>query len=208
MAYKNYQGARDAAWKILIDCGAKTLPISVGRVCKLLGIKLHTYRRSETILQLVGLLPLTAQTDGFCQFVNGAFHIFFDDTLPIPRQRFTVAHEIGHIVLGHIHADCSRINRDPAPGDSPIETQANQFAARLLAPACVLHELGALNPDDIAALCNISAAASRFRAERMAVLEQRNRYYTSPLERQVLTQFDEFIKSHNQTHPQDHHISY
>lgn len=70
------------------------------------------------------------------------------------------------------------------------------FAARLLAPACVLHELQALSAEQIAKVCNISISAAEVRAERMQVLEARNKYYLHPLERQVRQQFEQFIEEY------------
>lgn len=63
----------------------------------------------------------------------------------------------------------------------------------LLAPACVLHALGAVTPEQIAAACDISLAAARFRAGRMGVLERRGKYGASPMKRQVLHQFQPYI---------------
>lgn len=74
------------------------------------------------------------------------------------------------------------------------EQSADMFAARLLAPACVLHELQAINTEQIAKICNISISAAEVRAERMAILEARNKYYLHPLERKVREQFESFIK--------------
>ena len=68
------------------------------------------------------------------------------------------------------------------------------FAARLLAPACVLHELGITSAEKIAKVCNISITAAKHRAERMQILEKRNAWYRSPLERQVIKQFENYIK--------------
>jgi Zn-dependent peptidase ImmA (M78 family)/transcriptional regulator with XRE-family HTH domain len=47
------------------------------------------------------------------------------------RQRFDVAHELGHIVM---HGDAE-------PGGRIVEEQANRFAAELLMPANQIHEL-------------------------------------------------------------------
>lgn len=193
--YENYKQARDAAWRILLKCKADRLPISVSAVCNAIGIHAHTYTRARGALKRINLDAATQETDGFCINMNGEYHIFYDDTLPIPRQRFTIAHEIGHVVLGHIpDGSRTRRNREICAHDLPEETQANQFAARLLAPACVLHELRAFEPERIAELCNISITAAKFRAERMAVLEQRQKYYLSPLERAVCSNFRDYIK--------------
>ena len=110
--------------------------------------------------------------------------------------RFTVAHELGHILLGHILVTGTKY-RTFAKRDEE-EQAADMFAARLLAPACVLHELQATTAEQIAKICNISMQAAKHRAERMQVLEARNKYYLHPLERKVREQFDSFIKENKQ----------
>lgn len=47
------------------------------------------------------------------------------------RQRFDVAHELGHLVM----------HRDAEPGGRTVEDQANRFASELLMPADVLRDL-------------------------------------------------------------------
>ena len=117
-------------------------------------------------------------------------YVFFDSSLPTGRQRFTVAHEIGHLILGHVGRGMATVeNREPTETERAEEQQANQFAARLLAPAYVLHEIAAITPEAIQELCGISRQAAEFRAERTQELERRNRYYSHPLEQQVLKQF-------------------
>lgn len=192
--YKKYQQARDAAWKMLIDCQITELPVNVGQICRHYGWRLTSYQAGQKAIAALGLADLTKQTDGFCLYSGGRYYIFYDDTMPHTRQRFTVAHEIGHIMLGHIGDEqCTRINREPAADDTPEETQANQFAARILAPAWVLHSIHALTPAEIADACEISITAASFRAQRMELLEQRSRYLSHPLERQVAKQFSSYV---------------
>jgi Zn-dependent peptidase ImmA (M78 family) len=66
--------------------------------------------------------------------------IVYNSEHPHGRQRFTVAHELGHLLLGHLeefHIDISaRDAPEDRPGHDPAqETQANLFAANLLMPA-------------------------------------------------------------------------
>ena len=194
MLYSNYKTARDKAWQILIDCKVDKLPVSTAALCEHYGWVLADYQEGKTATDLLGLSSLTERTDGFCTMTDHFTYIFYNSVLPVGRQRFTVAHEIGHLVLGHVgRGRVTTINREPSPQDSQEETQANQFAARLLAPACVLHELGATTPEAIQQVCGLSLQAAEFRAARMQELEKRNRYYTSPLERQVVEQFRSYI---------------
>lgn len=65
--------------------------------------------------------------------------IAFNSNHPPGRQRFTVAHELGHLLLGHldrVHLDFSaREGAEGRPGfNASNEKQANAFAAALLMP--------------------------------------------------------------------------
>ena len=86
------------------------------------------------------------------------------------------------------------INREPLPADNLIEMEANIFASRLLAPACVLWGCGVKTAEEIQQLCNISRQAAEYRMERMRILYARNKFLTSPLERRVYSQFEDYIQ--------------
>lgn len=192
--YKDYQQARDAAWRILIECKVRELPVSLNAICKHLGVRVFSYADAAQMIQKHGLTQIVAQTDGLSFYSKGTPIILFDQTLPLSRNRFTIGHELGHIVLGHVRPGQATLrNREPAPGDDPFETAANQFSVRLLAPACVLWGLGLHTPEEISEVCSISLASARFRAERMEILYKRGKFLTSPLERQLYEQFRGFI---------------
>lgn len=124
MNYKQYQQARDRAWRILIDLQINTLPVSTSAVCRRLGIVIRE-----------GDLP--GESDGVSTIMNGVPYILVRESCSAERKRFTVAHELGHILAGHV-GRYQLVNREPSAKDNPIEQEANVFAARLLAPACVL----------------------------------------------------------------------
>ena len=194
MSYKNYTNARDAAWNTLIECGVSSLPVRPSEICKHYNWVLADYVAGQRSIELLGLAELKDKTDGFCAVTENHVYIFFDSSLPTGRQRFTVAHEIGHLILGHVGRGMATVeNREPTGTERAEERQANQFAVRLLAPACVLHEIGAITPEAIRELCGISRQAAEFRADRMQGLERRSRYYSHPLEQQVIKQFESYI---------------
>ena len=192
--YKNYQQARDASWKILLDCGVDSLPVDVLDIARQLGVRVFSYEQGARIIRRHKLQRIADRTDGFTFAVCGSPIVFFNAGTSRQRARFTIAHELGHICLNHLEWNRPTVvNREPGPHDNPRETAANQFAARLLAPACVLWALDIHTPEDIARLCDISLPAARFRADRMAELYRRQRFLTSPLEREVYEQFQPFI---------------
>ena len=180
MTYKDYQNARNAVWRLLIDLQISELPINTVKICAELGIKLHYYEPTD-------------ESDGMSCYINGVPHIFVSYAVLPERRRFTVAHEIGHIILNHV-GKFELVNRELSPTDNPVEQAANVFASRLLAPACVLWGCNVRTADQIQELCQISRTAAEYRVERMNKLYKRNRFLTSPLEQQVYSQFEAFIK--------------
>lgn len=180
MNYKDYQNARDAAWKILLDCNVDRLPVEITQVCRKLGVPVRLYEPPDG-------------NDGVSLVYNGQPIILVSAKAPTARQRFTCAHELGHIILGHVGVYELR-NREPAATDNPIEQAANVFASRILAPACVLWGCGVFEAEEISRLCNISRQAAGFRAERMKELNRRGKFLTSPLEQEVYKRFVPYIE--------------
>lgn len=186
MNYKNYQKSRDAAWQILIDFKISTLPIKITDLCRALGIE-------------VKLAKIDSDSDGFSFMKDGSPVILLNTNCTnTSRLRFTCAHELGHIILGHVGV-YELVSREPSPMDNLIEQAANVFASRLLAPACVLWGCQVKSPEDIIKLCDISYAAAEYRMQRMKVLYARNKFLTSPLERQVYENFKPFIQIHHKS---------
>ena len=138
--------------------------------------------------------------------VEGKWHIFVrDHALDDSRRRYAVAHELGHLLLGAETRSIAPGVRCFDGGDNqgdliendpePTDYAADIFAIRLLAPACVLHELGVDTMGDIMALCGLPPKAAALRAERMKLLNTRNVYYVNPLERQVRNAFRPWLLS-------------
>lgn len=192
--YKEYQAARDIAWDCLLRCHIHALPVSATEVCRTYGFKLCSYEEGWELIQYFGLEAQCCRSDGFTKLQNGRYYIFYRGDMNRGRVRFTIMHEVGHILLGHLKPDSfTQVNREPQPDDDPREQQANVFASRTLAPACVLRALQADTAEKISTLCDISLTAAGFRAERMELLNGRKRFFTSSLERRVYRQFLWFI---------------
>ena len=180
MNYGDYKKSRDLSWRILINEGVTELPVKVVDLCRGMGIRVKYYDPTD-------------DNDGKSTIFLGQPTIAVSKHCSPERQRFTIAHELGHILLGHV-GEGVLVNREPSPNDNPIEHEANVFASRLLAPACVLWALNARTPEEISRLCHISYQSASFRAERIEILYERNKFLTSSLERKVYEQFGEYIR--------------
>lgn len=183
--YGFYKNIRDASWQALLDFGCDRLPIDLSDICGQLGVVLLDNTTAQ---------ELRPTESGVAVRQDGVWYIIFDDTDTRGKQRFTVAHELGHILLGHAlkNGYYTRRSNIVKPED---ERAADMFAARLLAPACVLWGIDATTAEQIAAVCDISIAAARIRAERLDLLRKRDKFLTSPIEREVYQKFENYIKN-------------
>lgn len=180
MNYGKYKQARNASWQCLIDYNIDSLPVKVSRIAN----------QTDIVLLKNSAVNLLHQNEsGITLMQDDKLYIVYADEQSPQRCRFTIAHELGHIFLGHLFKE----NGNGFATTDDAEHSANVFARDLLAPACVLHELHATNAAAIANLCDISLEAATYRAERMAELERRNAFYLHPLERRVKEQFADFI---------------
>ncbi len=183
--YGVYSSCRDAAWRSLIDFDVCSLPVKLISATNQAGIRVvrnsdaHELRSGE--LGASVFLP------------NKIWVIVYDNTLSDAEARMVIAHEFGHILLGHEYK-YSDYRFDGGKGKLKSEREADMFALRFLAPACVLHELGALDSTAISELCMIPKSAASARAKRMETLEKRNMFYKSTLEQEVRNKFDGYIK--------------
>ena len=184
--YGKYKNVRNATWQVLIDYNVNKLPIKVTDIVKKSNIK---------FLNNSDCKFLKNNQLGVSIHIDNDWYIIIDDTMKIERIWFTIAHELGHIFLGHE----SLLHRTPNSifiEKPEEETEADMFAARLLAPACVLWGMELHSPKDIAQACNISYQAASYRAKRMEILYKRNMFLTSDLEKQVYSNFSEFINNY------------
>lgn len=96
MLYGKYKNVRNSAWQALLDLNVTELPVSVNRIAKQLDIK---------IIKNSQIHKLGNNQRGFTAYDGQNWYIVFDDTESVPVCRFTVAHELGHILLGHMLTD-------------------------------------------------------------------------------------------------------
>ena len=139
--------AQIQAQKLLKDAGVLIAPVSLWRVIGYL----------QTIRNLdVQKFDFGSNISGITvtenSFENEVVTIGFNEKHPWCRRRFTICHEIGHLILGHT---CIRNSSDHG------EKEADMFANELLIPTKFIKADFAKTPDiqALAKLYRVSAAA-------------------------------------------------
>lgn len=185
--YKYYKMARDTAWKTLIKCNISSLPVNLSTIIKQFNIYAVPYSS--------GYVPDNNEEDGFSLYKANTTFIFYNDSKHIHRVRFTLAHELGHCLLGHLKFGKTYNKNSELDFESidVFEMQANVFARDLLMPATVLNSLNVKSPNDISRLCNVSMQSAELRYTRLLELKKRNMFNKHPLERRVYNNFTNYI---------------
>lgn len=99
---------------------------------------------------------LTAQSDyGFTiiQVRTQRRVILYNDALPKPCIRFTIAHELGHYMLGHLPDDHNNHTESEAQ-------EANCFARNFLCPAPIVNALSLTSAEEYRSLFQVSSEMS------------------------------------------------
>ena len=131
----------EEAEALLVRLNIIKVPVPVERIAKAQGAVLRYEPLDE---ELSGMIYLKQDTPRIV--VNALHHP--------NRQRFTIAHEIGHLILHREHISTAvhvdkefridfRLNRDTKStlGTDYIEIEANQFAASILMPRSFIERL-------------------------------------------------------------------
>ena len=168
------QAIERRALQVLRESGQLQVPVDVVQVAKDLGIRVEYAEFDEGCSGV-----LVKGEDGTAVIgVNWEHHA--------NRQRFTIAHEIGHFVLSHdgnTFVDKGTYARfrdeESHSGNVTEERQANQFAASLLMPASLVKgafEERLFDPGDDSALGDmarafqVSSQAMMFRLQNLGLL--------------------------------------
>jgi Zn-dependent peptidase ImmA (M78 family) len=153
-----------AAEKLVKDFGVQVPAVPVDRIAKSLGAQLR-------------FSPLDEELSGMI-FIKEGTPIIGINSLHHPnRQRFTIAHEVAHLVLHrkqisetvHVDKQFQLLLRGATAslGTDVIEIEANNFAARLLIPKFLLdNALTEIPFGDIDDDAPMEALAKKFRVSR------------------------------------------
>lgn len=158
--------AREAARSVLKEHGITSAPVPVDRIARQLGVR-------------VQFAPLDNDLSGMAHIRDGIVVVGVNSLHAPNRQRFTLAHELGHVILHRpilesaVHVDRVLLrDRNSSTGTDQQEIEANAFASELLMPTDILETmLGGRqvildDDEEIAALAKkfrVSESAMRFR---------------------------------------------
>lgn len=125
LADSRYEEIKQLITELLSDYSISTLPIDVFLLARKMAIKIYKY--SEFVVD-ERIKIISASQDGMSCYVaeSKSYLILYNDEKDSNRTRFTIAHEIGHIVLDH---ECSC---------EETESEANYFARNLLVPMSIV----------------------------------------------------------------------
>lgn len=117
--------------ELLNSCQISEPPIDVEKIAKCLGIDLNFVNFEDEDIS------------GVLINKEGHVNIGINENHPLNRQRFTIAHEIGHYILHSdkpLFVDERFRDKTSSEGKNPEEVDANTFAAELLMPEHFIRE--------------------------------------------------------------------
>ncbi len=172
-----YARIHNEVLKIYRDMAQLTFPIEPeAALVRHPNCKMMTYREFSILndCSVEETMRLCGSKDGSTHFdvLRGRYLILWNDDPSdnnVPgRQRWTKAHELGHVLLGHLSDEAKE--RGNSDGffhwfHREAEDEADLFASLLLCPWALFRQLGIHSPADIMNVFGLSVEASNIRWE-------------------------------------------
>lgn len=155
---------------------ARALRVEHWNVDGKISLPIDPYLIAERLGIQVLLERLDPDTAGFIiREHGGPTSVYLNAFDAAVRQRFTLAHELGHFVQHRDDPDIGfvdRRNEVASSGTDSSEIWANQFAAELLMPASVISKWWAegKSADHIRSRLGVSSAALTYRMKNLGLL--------------------------------------
>ena len=140
----DYQKIYYLTHKVYNECGIMSFPIDCYNLLKHYKIEVFPYSSLDDELR------------EYCiKYSNDALKfrgkVFYNDHLPSGRIRFSLMHELGHILLDH-YDNCY----------PDMEQEANYFASNILAPRMAIHYSKCQNQNDVSRLFGLTNEAAQY----------------------------------------------
>lgn len=171
-------GIVDGIW------GDRGLPVDPEFICRNIQIPRGSLTNPTHHMIRVEHIDLFHDVDEYNETLSGCaffreatneFVVKYNPTESPNRQRFTIAHELGHIVLGHVRPGEEKRDRSLVPDKmDQDEVAANQFAAEIVVPYQFLKHYvyveGFFRAADLARIFGVSEQAMYFRMKNLGIL--------------------------------------
>lgn len=204
-----YAYARQRAYRLLCELEIERLPVDPWKVATSLP-NVHVCKWTDLRDNCNDDDPLFIDKEGAgakTQHLRGEadYLVVYDDRVEnYQRVRWTIAHEIGHIVLGHLVSfEATALCRGSLTEKDykVLEREADTFAVNLLAPMTIINRLPSIQTKaDIMKLCNLSGEASDNCMEELRLLKSGKKLPFPIKEEDVLHRlFFRFINEFNGT---------
>lgn len=154
-----------AALQVFQECAVFSFPINCFHIAQQYKFKLIKYSSLPEAKRLACLIL----SEDACLIGNS---LFYNDQMSDHRIRFSIAHELGHYILGSVD-----------------ETDANQFASYLLAPRMAILYAKCMNRSDVSRVFNISEEAADYAFQDYHRWRKREVYRMSSLDRNMYAHF-------------------
>lgn len=142
----NFEYCKELARQVLSDHGVSRFPIDVATICRRYGMAVKTYEPKNS-----------NPGQAFLQGDRPVIAVSARE--PAARQRFICAHELGHVLMGHVGTWAFVAETRWLPKKIK-ERAAMVFAAELLVPQCALAALHIEDVEQIQKVFGVPYAAA------------------------------------------------
>lgn len=172
-----FEYVTQTAYKFLLECGYSRFPISPYDVLDELKdyVVCLPWSKAKVVMKTEDpfhMRQLQAEGRTIRMRETGMYYIVYDDVTISSSDRiaWTIMHEIGHIILGHlVEFKETDLNRGGMTSKQygVLEVEAHYFAAEFLMPTAILKYFKGITVDEIALLFGVSDKAAGKKYKRV-----------------------------------------
>lgn len=162
----NYSFILSRILSVFEEYEINSFPIDCVDLIKKHGYRVFTYQDLKVKSPELYDICVACSDDAFRDMATKT--VAYNTEVPKRRVHFSLAHELGHIVLGHLSET------------KKTEAEANFFASNILAPRMAIHYARCKNEADVARIFEVSCEAAQYafddyRRWRRYIVSRRNR---------------------------------
>lgn len=188
------ENVKSQAWEFLEKCKINKLSMNLLDLNNLnLGFKILSYSEGKEYIETFNLIEYSKNHRGFTTCFNGDMFIFYDNSLTSSERNFTIAHEIGHIVLWHTSNNNILGKSNDETIQNQQEKESDVFAYSLLAPAPVLLKMKVYSPYEISRLTGLNLKNSQTASTEVVNEEM---FKGKGIDERLVRLFDNYINNY------------